>query len=168
MGAFAVKYLGAVAGVVVTASHNPPQYNGYKVYQQGGNQINAPVDGRIAAAITRVADEDPSPKCLTLEEAQEAGKLQYLSTELFDAYRKQLFETVAHTDGPGKSALKIAYTPMHGVGAPFAEAIFQQAGFPHVYTVPEQREPDGDFPTVNFPSTYIPAPYMLVLTQLRP
>ncbi|KDN53248.1 putative phosphomannomutase [Tilletiaria anomala UBC 951] len=152
LGAFAVKHLNAVAGVVVTASHNPPQYNGYKVYWQGGNQINDPIDEQIAAAISHVAAKDSTPKALSLSDAQSVGLLQYLGDEVFASYQKELLKTVSVSGAKGKDGLVVAYTPLHGVGAPFAEALLKQTGISNVHTVKVQREADGDFPTVNFPN----------------
>ncbi|CAO1631506.1 unnamed protein product [Parajaminaea phylloscopi] len=157
LGAFAVKTLGTAAGIVVTASHNPPEFNGYKVYQAGGTQINTPVDAQIAEQIDKVAAQSQGPKCLSLEQADQAGLLKWLSDDVFDAYAARVIDYLA----PGKpttetlaerAALKIAYTPMHGVGDPVAQTIFARAGFKQVWTVEEQRRPDGDFPTVNFPN----------------
>ncbi len=157
LGAFAVKHLGAAAGIVVTASHNPPEYNGYKVYQLGGNQINDPVDSQIASAIEAVAgnSKTASPECMPLQEAESKGLVRKLGPELFQEYKRQLLDSLVVRDAAlakAREALVIAYTPMHGVGAPYAEACLKEAGFPQVHTVKEQREADGDFPTVNFPN----------------
>lgn len=154
LGAFAVKHLGAAAGIVVTASHNPPQYNGYKVYWQGGNQINEPIDGQIATAIEKVADsaDTASPASMPLDEALDKKLLEYLTDDVFQAYQDQLLSSVSSKSLKGKEELIIAYTPMHGVGAPYAEKLLHEAGLLQVHTVKEQREADGDFPTVNFPS----------------
>lgn len=153
LGAFAVKHLQTDAGIVVTASHNPPEYNGYKVYWKGGNQINDPIDGKIAKAIISVAESnEASPECMDLEEAEAKGLLKWLGEEEFDAYKQQLLDSVSLKEGVGKDKLVVAYTPLHGVGARFAEDLLKSAGITQVHTVKEQREPDGDFPTVNFPS----------------
>lgn len=154
LGAFSVKTLGTAAGIVVTASHNPPEFNGYKVYQAGGTQINTPIDGHIADSIAKVAASKEAPQCMSVEEAQRKGLLAYLGDETFQQYIDQVVEYFAPpiSSASQRSALKIAYTPMHGVGAPIAEAILAKAGFTQVWTVKEQREPDGDFPTVKFPN----------------
>ncbi|CAO1634989.1 unnamed protein product [Sympodiomycopsis kandeliae] len=157
LGAFAVKSLGTAAGIVVTASHNPPEFNGYKVYQAGGTQINTPVDGLIADQIHRVAQQDQAPKCISVQEAQQQGLLTYLSEETFGEYANAVvsyFDTIdpSSDELARRGALRIAYTPLHGVGAPHAEKILSKAGFQQVWTVKQQREPDGDFPTVKFPN----------------
>lgn len=157
LGAFAVKTLGTAAGIVVTASHNPPEFNGYKVYQAGGTQINAPVDGQIASHIDAVAAEEKGPECLSLLLAEKQGLLSYLSTSTFDDYVQNVckffsVDQAADTKRQESECLKIAYTPMHGVGDPVAQALFSHAGFKQVWTVEEQRKPDGDFSTVKFPN----------------
>lgn len=156
LGAYAVKTLGTSAGIVVTASHNPPEFNGYKVYQHGGTQINTPVDGLIAASIARVAGEDAGPQCMSLQDAEGAGLLTYLGEETFAKYIDDVVGYF-HPDASSSAAkqraqLRIAYTPLHGVGAQIAEPILRRAGFEQVWTVAEQREPDGNFPTVQFPN----------------
>jgi phosphomannomutase len=159
LGAFAVKKLETAAGVVVTASHNPPQYNGYKVYQAGGTQINTPVDGQIAAQISEVAASSRAPDCLSLQEAEQKGLLSYLTTSMFQTYTDELLEyfsaaaSSASSDQLKQRAdLRIAYTPLHGVGAPIAELLFKSAGFSNTWTVSKQRFPDPDFSTVKFPN----------------
>ncbi|PWN21924.1 putative phosphomannomutase [Microstroma glucosiphilum] len=159
LGAFAVKELGTAAGIVVTASHNPPQYNGYKVYQAGGTQINTPVDGQIAAQIGEVAASSKAPDCLSLEEAKQKGLLSYLTPSMLQTYTDKVLEYFSASTSSASSeqlkqrdALRIAYTPLHGVGAPIAELLFKSAGFSNTWTVPEQRSPDPDFSTVKFPN----------------
>ncbi|KAE8266614.1 hypothetical protein A4X09_0g5733 [Tilletia walkeri] len=167
LGAFATRTFGAAAGIVVTASHNPPQDNGYKVYWHGGAQINSPLDSQIAAAIDKVAESSELP---SIDQASSnSSLLTLLDRSLFESYAK---ETLATFPPPGEadtSTLKahaelgIAYTPMHGVGAPFAEELFKRSGFTSVQTVKEQRQPDGDFPTVKFPNPEEPGAMDLVI-----
>ncbi|MEU8359122.1 phospho-sugar mutase [Nonomuraea sp. NPDC048882] len=137
--AFAVRHLGADAGVTVTASHNPPRDNGYKVYWGDGSQIVPPLDAEISAAIDAVGRVD--------ELAQDSGWTE-LGDEIVDAYLRAV---TALPLGDARE-LRVAYTPLHGVGAATLTAAFQAAGFDSPVTVEEQREPDPDFPTVAFPN----------------
>ncbi|MEU6716141.1 phospho-sugar mutase [Nonomuraea sp. NPDC046802] len=139
--AFAIRRLGADAGVMVTASHNPPRDNGYKVYWGDGSQIVPPIDSEISAAIDGVDRIDRLP-------LHAPGTLTELSEDIVDAY------VGAMTSLPLGEArdLKIAYTPLHGVGATILAAAFQAAGFDAPAVVAEQRDPDPDFPTVSFPN----------------
>ncbi|KAK0567415.1 hypothetical protein OC861_002737 [Tilletia horrida] len=168
LGAFATRTLGAAAGIVVTASHNPPQDNGYKVYWHGGAQINSPLDSQIATAIQPIAASSALPPIASLEEPSTASLLTRLDRSLFESYSK---DTLASFPPPSSRSaeaqshakLGIAYTPMHGVGAPFAEELLRRSGYPNVHTVKEQREPDGDFPTVKFPNPEEPGAMDLVI-----
>ena len=148
--AWAVDALGAAAGVMVTASHNPPAYNGYKVYWGNGAQIIPPHDTGIAAAIAKVGRSDrlPMPE---LADARRGGLVRDLDEALHDRY---LAAVVALRASPGLDvgALTIAYTPLHGVGAASVEPALARAGFAHVHSEPSQRAPDPDFPTVAFPN----------------
>ncbi|KAK0524953.1 hypothetical protein OC834_005336 [Tilletia horrida] len=173
LGAYATRTLGAAAGIVVTASHNPPQDNGYKVYWHGGAQINSPLDSQIAAAIDKIAASTllPPVHVVSVESPWQNSSdlLQILDRKLFEDYAKETLTTFP-PPGPSDSAavqahakLGIAYTPMHGVGAPFAEELLKRSGFTAVQTVKEQREPDGDFPTVKFPNPEEPGAMDLVI-----
>ncbi|WP_434999360.1 phospho-sugar mutase [Vibrio scophthalmi] len=148
--AFGVNYFNTVAAVVVTASHNPPEYNGFKVYWQNGAQIIPPHDSGIAACIDAVANQPIS--LLSLEEAQQQGKLEWLNDDYYQTYRQTMNSNTLLTNHSQPDAIGIAYTAMHGVGARMAETLLADAGFGKVYSVKEQREPDGSFPTVNFPN----------------
>lgn len=148
--AFAVKHLGAAAGVVVTASHNPPEYNGYKVYGDDGAQIAPPLDERIARAIDRAppARAIPRPPVAALSDAiSEAGE------DLVTAYVAAA-RAVSSRIGKGRRdrAVPIVYTPLHGVGQRVMSRVLREAAFTDVTTVPEQEQPDGAFPTVAFPN----------------
>jgi phosphomannomutase len=147
---FAVKKLGAAAGVVVTASHNPPEYNGYKVYWQNAAQIIPPIDAGIAAAIERApaAKDVARPE---LEALIARGLVAVASPELEDEYIGAVLAVQVHP-GQGDRALGIVYTPMHGVGDAIARRVLLRSGFTNVTSVPEQQQPDPAFPTVAFPN----------------
>jgi phosphomannomutase len=138
--AFAVQRFGAAAGVVVTASHNPPQDNGYKVYAADGAQIVPPADSEIEAAIRAVGSSRAIP--LTA-----AGV-----TELDDTIVADYVASVSALVAPGPRTLSIVYTAMHGVGAQIAQRVLTAAGFAPMVAVPQQERPDPDFPTVAFPN----------------
>uniref|UniRef100_UPI00015F1BB6 phospho-sugar mutase n=1 Tax=Vibrio sp. AND4 TaxID=314289 RepID=UPI00015F1BB6 len=147
--AFGVRQLNAAAAVVVTASHNPPEYNGFKVYWENGAQIIPPHDSGIAAKIEQ-ATTKPLPQ-MSLDEANQKGLLVWLEDEYYQSYRKAMNDnTLLSPDS--NTDISIVYTAMHGVGAKMAETLLADAGFSQVASVPEQREPDGTFPTVNFPN----------------
>lgn len=149
--AFAVRHLGAAAGVMVTASHNPPQDNGYKVYLGDGSQIVPPADKEIERAIRAVGPLRDVP-------LGDAGET--LGEDVIDAYVAGALRTV-QPDGPRD--LVVAYTPMHGVGKDVFEAAVAAAGFPAPAVVAEQAEPDPDFPTVAFPNPEEPGATDLLL-----
>jgi phosphomannomutase len=147
---FMVKRLGAAAGVVVTASHNPPEYNGYKVYWADAAQIVPPVDAAIAAAIERApaARDVERP---ALDALRVAGRVVDAPADSEGAYLGAI-EALAVHPREGDRTLRIVYTPLHGVGDRLARRALADAGFVDVYSVPEQQEPDGAFPTVAFPN----------------
>jgi phosphomannomutase len=148
--AWAVVHKRACAGVMVTASHNPPAYNGYKVYWGNGAQIIPPHDTGIAAAIAKIgrSDELAMPE---LDELRRNGLLIDLDEALHDEYLDAVVALRAAPELDGR-ALVTAYTPLHGVGAASVEAGMKRAGFPQIHTEPSQREPDPEFPTVAFPN----------------
>ena len=150
VAAYGVIHLGTAAGVVVTASHNPPEYNGYKVYWENGAQIIPPHDAGIAAAITIAADQDIP--WLDFDQATAIGKIVLLGPEFYRSYVDTIQSSALFGNLPGPCSTSIAYTAMHGVGAQLAETLLAEAGFGEVYSVASQREPDGNFPTVNFPN----------------
>ena len=137
--AFAIRELGCVAGVMVTASHNPPQDNGYKVYLGDGSQIVPPADGRIAAHIAAVGP---------LAEVPRGDGWTVLGDSIVDAY----LDTVAGLAGDGPRDLRLVYTPLHGVGGTSVAQVLETAGFDPPYVVSQQEQPDADFPTVSFPN----------------
>ncbi|HVP62441.1 MAG TPA: phospho-sugar mutase [Myxococcaceae bacterium] len=147
--AFLVEHLGASAGVMVTASHNPPEYNGYKVYWGNGAQIIPPHDAAIAAAIVRVGPAREIPLA-DLADARAHGLVREIGPELDQAYLEGVLAFRLH---PGEGTdLTIVYTPMHGVGGPLALEALRRAGFSRVHPVKEQLHPDPAFPTVRFPN----------------
>ncbi len=148
--AFGVKHFNAAAAVVVTASHNPPEYNGFKVYWENGAQIIPPHDSGIAKEID-IAVSSIIP-LTPLDDAELKGLLVWLGDDYYQTYRKAITYNPLLINHTKPNCLSIAYTAMHGVGANMAEALLLDAGFSNVMTVPEQREPDGNFPTVNFPN----------------
>ncbi|WP_114765622.1 phospho-sugar mutase [Vibrio rhodolitus] len=148
--AFGVKHLNTVAAVVVTASHNPPEYNGFKVYWENGAQIIPPHDSGIAHHID-VAAESPL-ELLCVEEAVALDRLVWLDDSYYQAYRDAMNANPLLANHTQPDSIGVAYTAMHGVGARMAETLLADAGFNQVYSVKEQREPDGTFPTVNFPN----------------
>lgn len=150
IAAFGVLELGCAAGVVVTASHNPPQYNGFKVYWENGAQIIPPHDAGIATAIERVA-EGETP-WMSFDEGIQSGKIVLLDQKFYRSYIDTIQASPLFAVKAGKRSVSVAYTAMHGVGASVAEALLAEAGFEFVYSVSSQREPDGNFPTVNFPN----------------
>ncbi len=149
MVAYAVTALGAAAGVMVTASHNPPEYNGYKVYAENGAQIVPPADSLIAEAIAAVGPADAIER-RDLADARAAGLVQSFGDALDTAYLEAIVALVGEPS-PARR-MPIVYTPLHGVGAPLLERAFALSGFSELYTVAAQREPDGAFPTVRFPN----------------
>ena len=150
---FAVRHLGCVAGINVTASHNPPEYNGYKVYWEDGAQITPPHDSGIMGEVKSISDWN-TVKTIDKAEAEKAGLFQVIGKEVDDAYMAELKKQVLHMDAikaEGKN-LKVVYTPLHGTGNIPARRILKELGFENVYVVKEQELPDGDFPTVSYPN----------------
>jgi phosphomannomutase len=150
--AYAIRALGCDAGVMVTASHNPPQDNGYKVYLGDGSQIVPPADAAIAAAIDQAA----------------AGELAAIPrddgyTRLGDEVRAAYLAAVVGTVAPGPRALRVVHTSLHGVGGELVASVLERAGFSDVRPVPEQAQPDPDFPTVPFPNPEEPGAMDLAL-----
>lgn len=150
---YAVRKLNCVAGINITASHNPPEYNGYKVYWEDGAQITPPHDKGIMDEVKAVTDYT-TMKTMSLEEAKAAGLYEVIGEEIDDAYIAELKKQVIHQDAidaVGKE-LKIVYSPLHGTGNIPARRILKELGFENVYVVKEQELPDGNFPTVSYPN----------------
>ena len=150
---FAVRTLGCTAGVMITASHNPPKYNGYKVYWDDGAQIVAPRDKDIIQKVRDIKNFSEVKK-ITKEEAEEKGLLKIIGLEMDEKYLTVLKKAVLNPEimkEEGKK-LKVVYTPLHGTGNTIAEKLLKELGLANVYVVPEQKEPDGNFPTVDYPN----------------
>lgn len=150
---YAVRTLGCIAGINITASHNPPEYNGYKVYWEDGAQITPPHDKGIMDEVEAVTDYN-TVKTMGLEEAKKAGLYEVIGQEVDDGYIAKLKKQVIHQDSidaVGKE-LKIVYSPLHGTGNIPARRILKELGFENVYVVKEQELPDGEFPTVSYPN----------------
>ena len=147
---FALRELHCIAGIVVTASHNPPEYNGYKVYWEDGAQITAPKDKEIIAEVNAVTDF-ASIKMMDRAEAEEKGLFHVIGKEIDDRYMEELKKLVLSPDVIKEMAdsLKIVYTPLHGTGNLPVRRVLKELGFTQVQVVPEQELPDGDFPTVS-------------------
>ena len=143
--AFTQRHLDAAAAIVITASHNPPEYNGYKVYVEGAAQIVPPTDAAIAAAITAAGPATDIPIVDDLDHEL----IEEVDDEVVERYLTELVEARPPVDGPD---LTITYTPLHGVGGELMLRAFADGGYHDVHVVPSQCEPDGSFPTVNFPN----------------
>lgn len=150
---FAVRQLNCIAGINITASHNPPEYNGYKVYWEDGAQITPPHDKGIMAEVQAVEDFH-TVKTMSLENAKEAGLYKTIGAEIDDAYIAALKEQVIHQDAIDamNKELKIVYSALHGTGNVPVRRVLKELGFENVYIVKEQELPDGNFPTVSYPN----------------
>lgn len=153
--AYSARSLGACAAVVITASHNPPRDNGFKVYDGDGAQIVPPVDAAIAVAMERAGPADRVPMREGLAGAEPIGP------GMLEEYRRDL--AALRPDGAGDGSLRIVYTPLHGVGWEPVREVLGRAGYREVRPVPEQQEPDGRFPTVDFPNPEEPGALDLAL-----
>ena len=161
---FSVRYLNATAGIMITASHNPPEYNGYKVYWSDGAQIVPPIDKGIIDEVLSIEDFSLI-KTINKNEAIEAGLLNYVGEEIDDAFINALKSSCLNPEIIKKEAknVKIVYTPLHGAGNLPVQRILKELGFENVYVVPEQEKPDGDFPTVSCPNPEDPKAFELAL-----
>ena len=161
---FSVRYLNATAGIMITASHNPPEYNGYKVYWSDGAQIIPPIDKGIIDEVLSIKDFSLI-KTLNKNEAIEAGLLNYVGEKIDDVFINALKSSCLNPEIIKKEAknVKIVYTPLHGAGNLPVQRILKELGFENVYVVPEQEKPDGDFPTVSYPNPEDPKAFELAL-----
>lgn len=150
---YAVRKLGCIAGINITASHNPPEYNGYKVYWEDGAQITPPHDKGIMDEVKAVTDYN-TVKTMELEAAKAEGLYQVIGTDIDDGYIAELKTQVLHQDAIEAvgDEIKIVYSPLHGTGNVPARRILKELGFKNVYVVKEQELPDGEFPTVSYPN----------------
>ena len=153
MLSFAVRELHCTAGVMVTASHNPPEYNGYKVYWEDGAQITAPKDVEIINEVQSITDYG-ALKTMSEEDAKAAGLYEVIGSEIDDKYMEALKKLVLRPEAIKEQAdkLKIVYTPLHGTGNLPVRRVLKELGFTQVHVVKEQELPDGDFPTVSYPN----------------
>lgn len=161
---FAVRKLNCIAGINITASHNPPEYNGYKVYWEDGAQITPPHDNGIMDEVKAVTDYN-TVKTMDKNDAKEAGLYEVIGAEIEDAYIAELKKQVIHEDCIKQVAdqIKIVYTPLHGTGNIPARRVLKEIGFDNVYVVPEQELPDGEFPTVSYPNPEAEEAFTLAL-----
>ena len=150
---YAVRKLGCIAGINITASHNPPEYNGYKVYWEDGAQITPPHDTGIMDEVKKVTDF-ATVKTMSLEDAKAAGLYETIGANIDDPYIAELKKLVLRQDCIDQVAadMKIVYTPLHGTGNIPVRRVLKELGFQNVYVVPEQELPDGEFPTVSYPN----------------
>ena len=161
---FAIRELKCTAGIMITASHNPPKYNGYKVYWDDGAQIVSPRDKDIIGKV-RAVESFSEIKQMSEEEAKNKGLLNFVGTEMDDKYIEKLKSLILNPEivkEQGKK-LKVVYTPLHGTGNMVAERLLNEIGIENLYVVPEQKEPDGNFPTVDYPNPEDPKAFKLAL-----
>ena len=165
---FAVRNLGCTAGVMITASHNPPKYNGYKVYWDDGSQIVSPRDTQIIEKV-RAVKSFSEIKEISKQEAMEKGLLNIIGEEMDEKYIKTLKSLVLNPDIMKEEGqkLKVVYTPLHGTGNTLVEKLLNDLGMKNVYVVPEQEMPDGNFPTVDYPNPEDPNAFKLALNLAK-
>lgn len=161
---FALRTLGCISGIVVTASHNPPEYNGYKVYWEDGAQVTAPKDKEIITEVKNVTDYH-TVKTMDKEEAKKAGLYQVIGAQIDDAYMEELKKQIIHPEIIKEVAddIRIVYSPFNGTGNIPARRILAELGFKHVYVVPEQELPDPNFTTLDYPNPEDPKAFTLAL-----
>ncbi len=161
---FAIRTLGCISGIVVTASHNPPEYNGYKVYWEDGAQVASPRDKEIIGEVRAVTDYN-DVKTMPKEDAMEKGLYQIIGREIDDKYIEELKKQIIHPEVIKEMAddIKIVYTPLHGTGNVPVRRILSELGFKHVYVVPEQELPDPKFTTLEYPNPEDPKAFALAL-----
>lgn len=161
---FALRTLGCISGIVITASHNPPEYNGYKAYWEDGAQVTAPKDKEIITEVKNVTDYH-EVKTMNKEEAVKAGLYQVIGAEIDDAYMAELKKQIIHPEIIKEMAddMKIVYSPFNGTGNVPVRRILSELGFKHVFVVPEQEMPDPDFTTLDYPNPEDPKAFTLAL-----
>lgn len=160
---FAVRETGSLAGVVVTASHNPVEYNGYKVYWDDGAQIVEPHADGVVAEVNAIEDLSEI-KLISEEEARNKGLIIDIGTEIDNKYIETIKKEVIRKDIAGKENFKIVYSPLHGTGKRPVQRVLKEMGFNSVFTVKEQAEPDGNFPTVGYANPEEPAVFKLAIS----
>ena len=161
---FALRTLHCISGIVITASHNPPEYNGYKAYWEDGAQVTAPKDKEIIAEVKAVTDYH-SVKTMDKKDAMDQGLYVVIGKEIDDAYMAELKKQIIHPDIIKEVAddIRIVYAPFHGTGNVPVRRILSELGFKHVYVVPEQELPDPDFTTLEYPNPEDPKAFTLAL-----
>ncbi len=165
---FALRTLRCISGIVITASHNPPEYNGYKAYWEDGAQVAAPRDKEIIDEVKKVTDY-AQVKTMDKDAAIAAGLYQVIGQEIDDAYMAELKKQIIHPEIIKEVAddIKIVYSPFHGTGNVPVRRILSELGFKHVYVVPEQELPDPDFTTLEYPNPEDPKAFTLALALAR-
>ncbi len=165
---FALRTKGCTAGIVVTASHNPPEYNGYKVYWEDGAQVTAPRDKEIITEVNNVTDYH-TVKTMSKDDAIKAGLYKVMGKEIDDLYMEELKKQIIHPEIIREVAkdIKIVYSPFHGTGNVPVRRILKELGFENVYVVPEQELPDPDFTTLEYPNPEDPKAFTLALELSR-
>ncbi len=161
---FALRHLHCTAGIVVTASHNPPEYNGYKVYWEDGAQVTSPRDTDIVDCVAAIKDFSEA-KTMDLDEAKSKGLYNVIGKEIDDIYIEELKKLIIHPDIIKEMSkdIKIVYSPFHGTGNVPVRRVLRELGFENVYVVPEQEEPDPDFTTLEYPNPEDPKAFTLAL-----
>ncbi len=165
---FAVRELGCIAGINVTASHNPPEYNGYKVYWEDGAQFTPPHDKGVTEEVLAIEDLS-TVKTMTASDAKAAGLYKVIGAEIDDKYIANVKAQVVNQEAIDKmqDSIKIVYTPLHGTGNIPVRRVLKEIGFEHVYVVPQQELPDGEFPTVSYPNPEAEEAFALGLTMAK-
>ncbi len=165
---FAVRELGCISGIVITASHNPPEYNGYKAYWEDGAQVAAPRDKEIIEEVRAVTDYN-DVKTMDKQAAMEKGLYQVIGKEIDDKYMAELKKQIIHPEVIQEMAddIKIVYTPLHGTGNVPVRRILSELGYKHVYVVPEQELPDPEFTTLAYPNPEDPKAFALALALAK-
>ena len=159
---YSIRYMGAVAGIMVTASHNPKEYNGYKVYWSDGAQIVPPVDKDIIAEVGKVSD----PSQVKFEKGERCGEVQLMGKKVDEAYMTDILSLTLSPESRARhNDIKIVYTPLHGCGVRIVPECLKRLGFTNVYNVPAQDVSDGDFPTVVSPNPEEPAAMKMALER---
>lgn len=161
---FALRKLGCIAGVMITASHNPPEYNGYKAYWEDGAQVTPPHDTGIITEVKAITDYN-DVKTMSKDDAMKAGLYEIIGKEIDDAYMVELKKQIIHLDVIKEMAekLTIVYTPFHGTGLVPVKRVLAELGFKNVYIVPEQELPDPEFTTLDYPNPEDPKAFKLAL-----
>ncbi len=165
---FALRELGCISGIVITASHNPPEYNGYKCYWEDGAQVTAPKDKEIITEVNNVTDYH-TVKTMDKTEAMNAGLYQVIGKEIDDKYMEELKKQIIHPEIIKEVAkdMKIVYSPFNGTGNLPVRRILREIGFENVYVVPEQEMPDPDFTTLDYPNPEDPKAFTLALALAK-